>query len=111
MKLVLFLCAQDNQGVFSASTMQRECPAPEGEDWLLPGAGVTGAEVAPRAGWVLGQGLASQGSPTTPARSRAAGGAPGAAPALGIGHLPGDGPRLGQDLSPGSAWPKQQLAG
>jgi len=35
----------------------------------------------------------------TPARGRAAGGTR-AAPALGIGHLPGDGPRLGRDVSP-----------
>ena len=37
----------------------------------------------------MGRG-AGRAHPTIPARSRAAGGAPGAAPALSIGHLPGN---------------------
>ena len=41
--------------------------------------------------------LGWQGHPTTPASSRAAGGHR-AAPAVGIGHLPGDGSRLGQGV-------------
>ena len=55
----------------------------------------------------MGQGLAARACPTAPARSRAAGGT-GAAPAPGIGQLPGDhdGLRMGEDVGPwtGPAW-------
>ena len=51
-----------------------------------------------------GQGPAARAHPTAPARSGAAEGAPGAAPALGIGLLPGDGPRLGCDVGPWVGW-------
>jgi len=72
---------------------------------LVPAAGVLQGRRLP-VGWghwraplegPPGQGLAAWGHPTAQPGAGQLGGT-GAAPATGIGHLPGDGPRLSRDM-------------